>query len=168
MDFFIADLHFGDERIIAYENRPFASAKEMDEALTDRWNSVVGDEDTVYVLGDFSAYEEAGNRALLSLLKGRKILITGNHDGHFTAGQWRSFGFEECSRWPILYEGFYLLSHEPLYVNRNMPYANVFGHVHDNPSYVSVSPQSICVSAERIDYTPISAAEMKERIVSSI
>lgn len=31
--FFIADLHFDDERIIKYENRPFENVKQMNETI---------------------------------------------------------------------------------------------------------------------------------------
>ena len=73
--FLIADLHFGDEGIIRYENRPFASAEEMDGQLLARWNQTVSKEDTVFVLGDFSCYGEEKDRELLSALNGRKILV---------------------------------------------------------------------------------------------
>jgi calcineurin-like phosphoesterase family protein len=45
-----------------------------------------------------------------------------------------------------------------------MPYANIFGHVHANPIYKDFSPQSFCVSVERINYTPISFEEIKRVI----
>lgn len=73
-------------------------------------------------------------------------------------------GFLECSRWPILYEGFFLLSHEPLYINRNMPYANIYGHVHNNPSYRDASSQSVCVSVERIRYCPEAFEAIREKM----
>ena len=57
-DFFIADTHFGGENIRRYENRPFETAEEMDEKLIENWNRVVSEEDTVYVLGDFSEYND--------------------------------------------------------------------------------------------------------------
>ncbi|MBO4982300.1 MAG: metallophosphoesterase [Lachnospiraceae bacterium] len=165
-EFFVADLHFGGETIIRYEKRPFASAEEMDRALTERWNAVVGPEDTVYVLGDFSMYQDdAKDRELLEALHGRKILIMGNHDLHRTPEKWRKLGFAECSPWPIVYREFYLLSHEPMYINSNMPYANVYGHVHNNPSYRDASPQSVCVSVERIGYQPILFEDIKEKII---
>ena len=50
---YIADLHFGDENIIAYDNRPFLSVSEMNEALIERWNRVVGKDDLTWILGDF-------------------------------------------------------------------------------------------------------------------
>lgn len=164
-DYFIADLHFGGEAIRRYENRPFASVEEMDAALIENWNRTVTDADTVYVLGDFSDYGDAeAERAVLNRLKGTKILIMGNHDRFRTPKAWRELGFTECSNWPILYKEFFLLSHEPLYINSNMPYANFFGHVHANPSYKDVCRQSVCVSAERTGYTPEAFECLYERM----
>lgn len=164
--FFIADPHFGGETIIRYEKRPFASVEEMDRTLIELWNAAVGPEDEVYVLGDFSMYQDEDRDCeLLRMLQGRKILIMGNHDGHRTPEKWRQLGFDECSPWPIVYRDFYLLSHEPMYINSNMPYANVYGHVHNNPSYRDASPQSVCVSVERIGYQPVLFEDIKEKII---
>jgi len=152
----IADLHFGGENIIRYENRPFSSVEEMTQVLIDNWNAVVTEEDTVFVLGDFSTGQSKEQDAsILKRLKGRKILVMGNHDTHRTPEEWRGIGFAECSLWPIVYREFFILSHEPMYLNRNMPYANIYGHVHGNVSYQTVSEQSACVSVERIAYTPV-------------
>ena len=160
MDYFIADLHFGDSAIMAYENRPFESVEEMDAEMIARWNQRVTDEDRVFVIGDFSKYEMVKDWEILSALHGTKILIKGNHDMHRTCEEWRSVGFAEVSDWPIIYNDFFMLSHEPLYINSNMPYANIFGHVHGNPAYKTASSQSVCVSVERIDYTPITLEEI--------
>ena len=161
--YFIADLHFGHKNIIAYENRPFSSVEEMDEALVTRWNEVVQPEDTVYLLGDVSFYGKEQTRRLVELLQGHKRLVMGNHDTHPT--RWyRDCGFEEVYDCPILFESFWLLSHEPLYLNSNMPYGNLFGHVHGNPAYADASSQSCCVCVERTDYRPISFEEVKRRM----
>jgi calcineurin-like phosphoesterase family protein len=48
--FFIADTHFGSERILNYENRPFKSVKEMDEVLVNNLNSTVSKDDIVWFL----------------------------------------------------------------------------------------------------------------------
>lgn len=50
--FYISDWHYGHANVIAFDNRPFKSLLEMDEALVDRWNAVVSPGDIVYVLGD--------------------------------------------------------------------------------------------------------------------
>ena len=80
MNFYISDTHFGHKNIIKFDNRPFDSVEDMGETMIDRWNSVVGDDDTVYILGDFSWYKEEKTLEILSRLYGRKVLIKGNHD----------------------------------------------------------------------------------------
>ena len=39
--FFIADTHFGSEKIFHYENRPFESVDEMNEIIVYNWNKTV-------------------------------------------------------------------------------------------------------------------------------
>lgn len=159
--YFIADPHYGDERILRYENRPFQNAAEMDLKMIDNWNSVVETSDFVYILGDFGA--DGYEAELLSRLNGHKYLIKGNHDGkdnHY----YRNAGFDEVYDHPIIIDGFWLLSHDALYVNSNMPYANIFGHVHNSPIIKDYSKQHFCVSVERIDYTPISFERIKKTV----
>ncbi len=162
--YLIADTHFGDPNILRYENRPFQSVEEMDETLIRNWNNAVKPEDTVFVLGDLSSYDLPKTAAICHRLNGHKYLIMGNHD---TAAEsdYLACGFENVSRYPIIYENFWMLSHEPMYINRNMPYANIFGHVHNNPMYRTDSPQSFCVCVERIGYAPIRFEEVKRRVM---
>ena len=70
--FFIADTHFGDGNILRYENRPFATVEEMDQELVRRWNQKVGEEDTVFHLGDVSAHSAEEDRQLLGQLHGKR------------------------------------------------------------------------------------------------
>lgn len=157
MIYFIADTHFSEENIMQYENRPFESVAAMNEEMVNRWNRVVQEEDEVYVLGDFGA---AGQEALmLSRLRGRKFLVKGNHDVRPNQ-YYRDAGFEEVYDHPVIIQEFWILSHEPLYVNTNMPYANLFGHVHNSPMIKTFSRQHYCVSVERIDYAPVSFDEV--------
>ncbi|MCI9071830.1 MAG: phosphoesterase [Lachnospiraceae bacterium] len=156
MIFFIADTHFGDQRILRYENRPFESAQAMDEELARRWNETVTPEDTVYVLGDWGIFSPA-------LLNGEKYLVKGNHDT-LSSQAYRDMGFAEVYDLPVILEDFWILSHQPLYVCENMPYANLFGHVHASPLYRTFSSQHYCVSVERTGYAPVSFEEIRHRI----
>lgn len=156
---FIADMHFDDERILKYENRPFEQVEEMNQHMIQKWNEVVKEEDKVYVVGDI------GNEEVISALHGIKYLVKGNHDVKFN--EWyRKCGFSEVYDKPIILDDFWMISHEPMYVNENMPYANIFGHVHNSAIYKTYSKQHYCVSVERINYTPISFQEIK-RIVQN-
>ena len=56
--FFTSDLHFGHANIIKYDSRPFNSISHMDEELIKRWNESVSPNDTVYILGDISWYDD--------------------------------------------------------------------------------------------------------------
>ncbi|MCW5710614.1 hypothetical protein [Shinella sp.] len=81
--FYIADTHFRHERILTLQPRPFPSIDAHDNAIVERWNAVVRDDDIVYHLGDFAF--RLGERFdklhwLFSRLKGRKHLVLGNHD----------------------------------------------------------------------------------------
>lgn len=158
--FLIADLHFDDVNIMNYENRPFQTVSEMNETIIRNWNSVVGENDRVYLLGDI------GNEQYISRLNGIKYLVKGNHDTQDNA-VYREYGFAEVYDLPVILEGFWMLSHEPLYVNRNMPYANIYGHIHDNPNYKTCSSHGYCVSAERIGYTPVTLEKIRSDIADA-
>lgn len=80
MKYFTSDLHFGHKNIIKYEDRPFSSVEEMDEFLIYKWNSKVGKNDEVYILGDFGFVSGTRANELLDRLNGKKFLIKGNHD----------------------------------------------------------------------------------------
>ena len=159
--YFTADTHFGSDALRRYENRPFADTEEMDRELIRRWNARVGQEDTVYHLGDLGG--EGHEREILSALQGTKYLIKGNHDRQ-TNSYYRSAGFAEVYDMPVIFRDFWILSHAPLYVCENMPYANLFGHVHASPLYRDFSRQHCCVSVERTGYAPIRLERIEELV----
>ena len=157
--FVIADTHFNHKNIIRYCNRPFADVEEMNAALIANWNSVVSDEDIVIHLGDIAMSRKKHEvAAFIKQLKGRKWLVTGNHD-EFTVADYYEMGFEYVSRHPIIFNQYFILSHEPIFITESMPYANIYGHVHDNPMYKDKTENTWCVSVERINYTPIELSE---------
>lgn len=85
MNYYISDLHlFAKSQTnegVNYDGRPFDTVEEMHKAILDRWNGVVTNGDTVYILGDVS--NRGKNEDLIALvarLKGKKVLLTGNHD----------------------------------------------------------------------------------------
>lgn len=161
MIYFIGDLHFGDENIIKFDNRPFNTVEEMDKELIKRWNAAVTVDDDIYINGDIGNI----NSDTLSQLNGNKYLIMGNHDELLPYG-YIEMGFVNAYDHPIILEDFYIISHEPMYVNNNSPYANIFAHIHNNPMYKGVSTRSFCTSAcrSKVNYSPVSFQYIKNCI----
>ena len=76
-----SDTHFNHENILKYEEiRNFPSVEVMNEKIIENWNSVVGDDDLVYMLGDIFMGPLDGIDEIMPRLKGRKYLVIGNHD----------------------------------------------------------------------------------------
>ena len=140
--YFIADTHFAEQDVfeMSGENRFFNSVMEKDETIIANWNKTVTPGDTVFILGDF------GKTSYMERLNGKKFLIKGNHDGHKMVD----------SEYPILYKDFFILSHKPQFILEDGPYANIFGDVHNNPIYKTVTSRSYCVCACRNGWTPVS------------
>ena len=160
--FLIGDCHFGHRNIIKYCNRPFTDVEDMTKKLVKNWNSVVGKNDIVYVVGDFAL---CGKQKIIEIghqLNGRKRLILGNHD-QASLGTYYEAGFEYVYNHHIILDDFLIVSHVPLVgISENTPFANIFAHVHDDPAYKDYSCRSFCVSAERINYTPIELNVVKK------
>lgn len=86
VNYYIADMHlFCRSQVreggINYDNRPFDTLDQMHQYFLEHWNAKVTNGDTVYILGDVAF--RGKNDALVALvaqLKGKKILVLGNHD----------------------------------------------------------------------------------------
>lgn len=131
--FFTSDLHFGHANIIRFDNRPFTSVEEMDAELIKRWNNKVTADDTVYILGDISWYNDEKTVEIMNKLNGHKILIKGNHDR--VHGRVRNC-FEEITDYKeIKYvDNHIVLCHYPIvFFNRHHYGSYMFyGHVHNS------------------------------------
>ena len=164
--FVIADLHFGHQNVIEYEFRPFINSEEMDKRMIELWNSTVGKEDLVYVLGDFSLSRRKDILAnLVNQLNGRKILIMGNHDTR-KPKDYIECGFEVATRKPMMVEPGVILMHEPFNDSTLIApnYIYFYGHVHLNSSIMDNFPNCMCVSVERINFRPVDLDENIRRL----
>lgn len=78
--FFTSDLHLGHARIVELCQRPYSSVDEMNQAIIGNWNTTVGRNDVVFVLGDVALGRLDDTLQLVRQLNGRKHLVPGNHD----------------------------------------------------------------------------------------
>lgn len=129
-NFYIADTHFGHQDIIAFDNRPFFNTKDMEETIINNWNSVVSDDDDVYVLGDMfwdMKWEDAN--AIAIQLNGAIHNIIGNHDKPSV------FCFANYCEYMTITDNsrHIVLCHYPIPFYNNMISPNwyhLYGHVH--------------------------------------
>jgi calcineurin-like phosphoesterase family protein len=178
--FVISDTHFGHEnswklfkRADGSPLRPFDSTEEMNEAIIERWNAKVKEQDTVYHLGDVVIAKR--NLELVKRLNGRKILIAGNHD-IFKNKDYFDAGFAEIRGCRVFTDKF-ILTHIPLHpdsVSQRFR-VNVHGHLHfgevmrqcelpEMRHLQEPDPRYLCVSVEMTDFAPLHFDEVEARI----
>lgn len=148
----ISDTHFYHSKILGYCQRPFETVEEMNEVLIKNWNSVINEDDIVYVLGDFCFGNKEMLREIVSQLKGRKILILGNHD-RLTKGAYLDVGFETVTKNPMIVDGDFILSHHPLQGDLGRFY-NIHGHKHKLPSEAQFSPKHFDIGVDDHNFFP--------------
>lgn len=77
--YFSSDTHFCHTQEFLFKPRGFSSVAEMNETIVQRFNSVVDDDDDLYLLGDVLMGELEEAIEFLKRLKGRIHIICGNH-----------------------------------------------------------------------------------------
>lgn len=81
MKFFISDLHLGHKYLA--KERGYSNVDAMNLDIIRKWNSVVNNKDTVYVLGDMWLGKRDNLIPVLNQLAGKIILVKGNHDPEY-------------------------------------------------------------------------------------
>jgi calcineurin-like phosphoesterase family protein len=164
--FFISDTHFGHDRIIGYCNRPFKDYREMDRAMEENWNAVVGKGDTVWHLGDFAFGRDAEPwyiRNIADRLHGHIHLIRGNHDA-LAENQLKS-RFASISDYKEITEQGHkiVLFHYGLRTWHHDLRGtwHLYGHSHGGlPPY----GKSLDIGVDDWNFTPVSFAELKSKM----
>lgn len=123
--FFIGDPHLGHRSIAKY--RPFVKSSDDNTKLfLDLYDKTVRKKDIVYFLGDVAF--DVDHLMLIKPLRGRKILIKGNHDDYVPTSAHHDV-FDDIHGM-ISYKNFWL-SHCPIHVDEiRGRVGNVHGHVH--------------------------------------
>ena len=134
MNYYISDLHFGCQN--KYEGRTL----EHDKLIKKNWNKTVTNGDTVYILGDIG--REGGNKdneylcEIISTLKGKKVLIQGNHE-KLNDIRIRQLFTEVCQYKEVSDNSNgksrnLILSHYPILMwkNQHKGWIHLYGHVH--------------------------------------
>jgi calcineurin-like phosphoesterase family protein len=169
--FFSSDPHYDHRNIIEYCGRPFNDVDHMNETMIERWNEVVGDDDLVYLLGDFTLGAPETWAKFAHRLRGRNLLVPGNHDRlRITdSGAKKAAGFEVLdSNLVVPVDGLNLwLNHFPLRSHDRRGYHRplapgdydvaLCGHAHQ---HWRVHDGVVNVGVDVWDFRPISLADI--------
>lgn len=124
---FIGCLHLGHKWMA--QHRGFTDEFYHDEYLIKSWNKVVNKKDLTYILGDVTM-ETAQHYYQLNRLKGRKIVVLGNHD--LVRDVRELLKYVENVAGMIDYKGC-ALTHAPIHPSEISFYrANIHAHIHEN------------------------------------
>ena len=170
--YFISDCHFGHKNVIKYCNRPYSSVEEMDEDMISKWNNKVNRNDLVYIVGDLFYFQIDNVVQILNRLKGKKILVRGNHDDFFLKRIDTNKYFQEISLYmEISLRGKKLtLCHYPMYSWKNSRKKDsflIFGHVHNNQDmfwfdYYCQNDRTLNAGVDINNFEPVNFDELKQ------
>jgi len=143
--------------------RPWTDPDEMNSVLIKNWNDTVGEKDRVYLLGDVAMNKKDFMKAV-PYLKGRIVLVKGNHDQEKLS--FYTPWFDDIRAY-VVKKGI-IMSHIPIHPGSLSRWQfNIHGHLHDgfvrNPDG-SPDPRYICVSVEHTDYRPYDLQKILDRL----
>lgn len=160
-----SDPHFYHANICKFTNfdgskvRPWDDAELMTEDLVTYYNELVDDNDRVYILGDV-AFRNSDMQRAVPRLKGRKVLVPGNHD---PVKMRQYFDLFDDVRGYVVKKGF-IMSHIPIHEQSLSRWKlNIHGHLHNNTikdmfaghELQSEDKRYFCACVERTNFRPI-------------
>ncbi len=164
-----SDPHFYHKNIVTFTNydgtkvRPWDCAEQMTEDMIQWYNELVDDNDRVYILGDV-AFSNTNMQRSVGRLKGRKVLVPGNHE---PTKMRKYFDLFDDVRGYVVKKGF-IMSHIPIHEQSLSRWQlNIHGHLHANQvmtetlAYQSLFTKTVpddryyCACVERTNFRPI-------------
>lgn len=166
----ISDLHLNHDKDFIYKVRGFSSIEEMNKILVENYNSLIQDQDKVYILGDIclgTDFTLIYNT--LKELKGQKYLAIGNHDTDKKIEFYKEYKFFKDIQFGYRIKKkkkIFLLTHYPTIVENttNDSVYNIHGHTHSFNLFDQQYPYCINVSVEACHNYPINLDDIIELI----
>lgn len=145
MIYLTSDLHFCHNKEFVFLSRGFTNIEEHDKAILNNWNSIVNDNDDVYILGDLMLNDNEKALQLIKQLKGKLHIVLGNHDTNTKVALYKTCDniVEICYATLLKYKGkIFYLSHYPTITsksqnieNRKNWIYNLYGHTHQQTNF---------------------------------
>ena len=191
-NYFIGDLHIGDQSIIDYYHRPFKDVKEerdilmknILESMKEHQKIGLIDNPNPYFLCILGDIGPKGREFINDIFRNKYttgvelyiLFVKGNHDPNewfnepiiLSEDNYIYDNHIETSRYPVFVNGM-ILSHEPLpYMPKESPYLNIHAHTHicdygTGGKWLDGN-RYFNVSCEKIGYKPISVYDIAEQM----
>lgn len=167
--FFTSDTHFNHDREFVYSPRGFKTIQEMNGTLVKNWNETVGNDDDIYVLGDFFLGTDFNYiQEVINKLNGRIHLVTGNHDTPSKITEYTSWNniVEIADALRIRYKKReFFLCHYPVLTasleqDPDKAVINLFGHTHSKDKFYEDRPYMYNVAVDANDNKPVEIEEI--------
>jgi calcineurin-like phosphoesterase family protein len=176
MIYLSSDLHFGHNREFIYSARGFSSVEEMNEAIIERFNSVVKEDDDFYLLGDLMLGDNS-NIDYVKRLNGRIHIVLGNHDTSTREELYKALPNVVEVRDAIKFKynklHFYCSHYPTITGNLEKEYLhqctlNLYGHTHQNNNFYYDLPFCYHVGVDSHECTPISIETVIKEMIEQI
>ena len=173
MIWFTSDWHFGHDKEFIWKERGFSSVEEMNEELIKRFNSVVAEDDDVFVLGDLML-GDLSNISYVERLNGKFHIIRGNHDTSNRMTQFIGLSkvVDYCDADYFEYGKYkFFLTHFPCITSNvdddKKPWKrimNLYGHTHQTTNFYNENPFMYHVGVDSHNCYPVSIEQILEDI----
>lgn len=170
MIYVTSDFHFGHTKDFLWQPRGFTSWEEHAEKIIENYNSIVTDEDIVYILGDCMLSNDGFGLECLHQLKGHKLLAFGNHDTEARINKYRDEDIFEMIDYGYRLKygkiSFYL-QHYPATMGNykdQHPTICLSGHTHSPNKFQNIHNQCYNVSVDAHNCYPVSIDEIMQDI----
>ena len=165
--YFTSDFHFGHDREFIWKVRGYENLEAMEQDYIKKYNSIVNQDDDVYILGDLMLGPNSERTLeLIRQLNGKLHLVRGNHD---TDTRWKRY--EELPNVVSMTEGQFLkygkyhfyLSHFPCMTGNlekeslKQMTLNLYGHTHQKSNFYNDIPYMYHVGVDSHDGYPVAA-----------
>lgn len=174
-----SDTHFFHNKTFVYEPRGFPCIEDMNDAIVERWNSVVKPKDIVYHLGDVMLNDNDKGMEYLKKLNGEIHILRGNHDtnnridlyaaapnvvstgDYATVIKYGKYSFY-LSHYPTLTSNFDNNASLKVHV------IGLFGHTHQQENFYQDNPYMYHVGMDSHNCYPVSIEQIIEDIKKEI
>lgn len=170
-----SDLHFGHDREFIWSARGYKCVKDMNFQQVMKFNSVVTNDDEVWLLGDSTLGDLEEGLYWLKQLNGKIHVVLGNHDTATREIAYKELGWDVHVAARLKYKkiNFYLshfptictnLESESLYQTT----VNLFAHTHQTVNFYQDNPYMYHVGVDSHNGYPISLDQVIEDIKTEI